>query len=104
MLSIVHAALKEEVTRKSYDWIWKMQKNAIDVNRSTFLTAEKIFDARWAMTVVGEAMRKLSEGYATTVFIPLQRSRDARLSGILFLALRVISTTMSGRLLPTGGS
>jgi RNA polymerase sigma factor (sigma-70 family) len=31
-----------------------------------FLTAEKIFDARWAMTVLGEAMRKLSGEYATT--------------------------------------
>ena len=29
-----------------------------------FLTAEKIFDARWAMTVLGEAMRKLSDEYA----------------------------------------
>jgi RNA polymerase sigma factor (sigma-70 family) len=31
-----------------------------------FLTAEKIFDARWAMTVLGEAMRKLNDEYATT--------------------------------------
>jgi RNA polymerase sigma factor (sigma-70 family) len=30
------------------------------------LTAEKIFDARWAMTVLREAMRKLSDEYATT--------------------------------------
>jgi RNA polymerase sigma factor (sigma-70 family) len=30
-----------------------------------FLTAEKIFDARWAMTVLGEAMRKLRQEYAT---------------------------------------
>jgi RNA polymerase sigma factor (sigma-70 family) len=30
-----------------------------------FLTAEKIFDARWAMTVLGEALRRLSEEYAT---------------------------------------
>src|SRR5277367_2817896 len=29
-----------------------------------FLTAEKIFDARWAMTVLGEAMKKLSQEYA----------------------------------------
>jgi RNA polymerase sigma factor (sigma-70 family) len=29
------------------------------------LTAEKIFDARWAMTVLGEALKKLSEEYAT---------------------------------------
>ena len=26
-----------------------------------FLTAEKIFDARWAMTVLGEALKKLSQ-------------------------------------------
>jgi RNA polymerase sigma factor (sigma-70 family) len=30
-----------------------------------FLTAEKIFDARWAMTVLGEALRRLREEYAT---------------------------------------
>ena len=30
-----------------------------------FLTAEKIFDARWAMTVVGEAMNQLRQEYAT---------------------------------------
>jgi RNA polymerase sigma factor (sigma-70 family) len=28
------------------------------------LTAEKIFDARWAMTVLGEALKKLSQEYA----------------------------------------
>ena len=30
-----------------------------------FLTAEKIYDARWAMTVLGEALRKLRQEYAT---------------------------------------
>jgi RNA polymerase sigma factor (sigma-70 family) len=30
-----------------------------------FLTAEKIFDARWAITVLGEALKRLSEEYAT---------------------------------------
>src|SRR5260370_2907696 len=30
-----------------------------------FLTAEKIFDARWAMTVLGEAMNQLRQQYAT---------------------------------------
>ena len=30
-----------------------------------FLTAEKIFDARWAMTVLGEAMNRLRQEYAT---------------------------------------
>jgi RNA polymerase sigma factor (sigma-70 family) len=29
------------------------------------LTAEKIFDARWAITVLGEALKKLSHEYAT---------------------------------------
>jgi DNA-directed RNA polymerase specialized sigma24 family protein len=29
-----------------------------------FLTAEKIFDARWAMTVLGEAMNQLRQEYA----------------------------------------
>jgi RNA polymerase sigma factor (sigma-70 family) len=29
-----------------------------------FLTAEKILDARWAMTVLGEALKKLSQEYA----------------------------------------
>jgi RNA polymerase sigma-70 factor (ECF subfamily) len=31
-----------------------------------FLTAEKIFDARWAMTVLGEALKRLRQEYATT--------------------------------------
>ena len=30
-----------------------------------FLTAEKIYDARWAMTVLGEALKKLRQEYAT---------------------------------------
>jgi RNA polymerase sigma factor (sigma-70 family) len=30
-----------------------------------FFTAEKIFDARWAMTVLGEALKQLSQEYAT---------------------------------------
>jgi hypothetical protein len=30
-----------------------------------FLTAEKIFDARWAMAVLGEAQKKLRQEYAT---------------------------------------
>jgi DNA-directed RNA polymerase specialized sigma24 family protein len=29
-----------------------------------FLTAEKVFDARWAMTVLGEAMKQLRQEYA----------------------------------------
>jgi hypothetical protein len=29
-----------------------------------FITAEKIFDARWAMTVLGEAMNQLRQEYA----------------------------------------
>ena len=31
-----------------------------------FLTAEKIFDARWAMTVLGEALKRLRQEYAST--------------------------------------
>ena len=30
-----------------------------------FLTAEKIFDARWAMTVLGEALKRLRQEYVT---------------------------------------
>jgi RNA polymerase sigma-70 factor (ECF subfamily) len=30
-----------------------------------FLTAEKIFDARWAMTVLGEALKQLSQEYVS---------------------------------------
>ena len=30
-----------------------------------FLTAEKIFDALWAMTVLGEALKQLRQEYAT---------------------------------------
>jgi RNA polymerase sigma-70 factor (ECF subfamily) len=31
-----------------------------------FLTAEKIFDARWAMTVLGEALKRLREEYISS--------------------------------------
>ena len=31
-----------------------------------FLTAEKIFDARWAMTVLGEALKRLREEYVSS--------------------------------------
>lgn len=31
-----------------------------------FLTAEKIFDARWAMTVLGEALKRLRQEYASS--------------------------------------
>jgi hypothetical protein len=31
-----------------------------------FLTAEKIFDARWAMTVLAGALKRLRQEYATT--------------------------------------
>ena len=30
------------------------------------MTAEKIFDARWAITVLGEALKKLGQEHATT--------------------------------------
>jgi len=30
-----------------------------------FFTAEKIFDARWAMTLLGEALKQLRQEYAT---------------------------------------
>jgi DNA-directed RNA polymerase specialized sigma24 family protein len=35
-----------------------------------FLTAEKIFDARWAMTVMDEAMKQLRQEYATAQKAP----------------------------------
>ena len=31
-----------------------------------FLTPEKMFDARWAMTVLGEALKRLRQEYAST--------------------------------------
>jgi hypothetical protein len=31
-----------------------------------FLTAEENFDARWATTVLAEALKRLCQGYATT--------------------------------------
>jgi WD40 repeat protein/serine/threonine protein kinase/DNA-directed RNA polymerase specialized sigma24 family protein len=36
-----------------------------------FLTAEKIFNARWAMTVLGEAMNRLRQEYATEEKAPI---------------------------------
>jgi RNA polymerase sigma factor (sigma-70 family) len=52
---------KEFVRLDAEDAEERYQREPID-----FLTAEKIFDARWAMTVLREAMRKLSDEYATT--------------------------------------
>ena len=66
MLSIVHTASKEEETRNSYDWMREEAEERYRREPVDFLTAEKIFDARWAMTVLAEAMRKLSDEYATT--------------------------------------
>jgi hypothetical protein len=68
MQSTAPAALKEEETSNSCN----VQLDAEDAEERyrresvEFLTAEKIFDARWAMTILGEALKKLKHEYATT--------------------------------------
>ena len=65
MRATTPVVLKEEETRNSYTWMQKTPKNAIGLEPVEFLTAEKIFDARWAMTVLGEALKQLRQEYAT---------------------------------------
>jgi hypothetical protein len=43
----------------------KRPKSAVSSNRSSFFTADKISDARSAMTVLGEALKQLSQEHAT---------------------------------------
>jgi hypothetical protein len=43
----------------------KRAKNAYRLQPVEFLTPEKISDARWAMTVLEEAQKRLREEYAT---------------------------------------
>ena len=42
----------------------KMPKVAIRLEPADHLTAEKIFDARWAMTLLGHAVERLGQEYA----------------------------------------
>jgi hypothetical protein len=43
----------------------KSLKTVTGGNRADYLTAEKIFEARWAMTVLAQAMRRLGEEHAS---------------------------------------
>jgi hypothetical protein len=65
MRSTVLAALKEEETRNSYSWMAEDAEERYRRQPVEFLTAGKIFDARWAMTVLGEALKRLRQEYAT---------------------------------------
>jgi hypothetical protein len=64
MLLTGPAALKEKGIRISYRWMRKTPKKRYRLELVDFLTAEKIFDARWAMTVLGEALKKLSREFS----------------------------------------
>ena len=58
------AALKEEETRNLYNWMRKRAEERYRIEPVEFLTPEKMFDARWAMTVLGEALKRLRQEYA----------------------------------------
>jgi RNA polymerase sigma-70 factor (ECF subfamily) len=44
-------------------WDTQSAEERYRLEPADYLTGEKIFDARWAMTVLGEAMRRLDEDY-----------------------------------------
>ena len=58
------AALKEEETRKFVQLDAEDAEERYRLEPVEFLTPEKIFDARWAMTVLGEALKQLRQEYA----------------------------------------
>src|ERR1700757_1640376 len=52
---------------KDYEFVsldWASAENRYRLEPADYLTAEKIFDARWAMTVLSEAMTQLGRAYA----------------------------------------
>ena len=57
------AALKEEEIRIFVQLDAEDAEKRYRLEPVDFLTAEKVFDARWAMTVLGEALKKLSQEY-----------------------------------------
>lgn len=60
------------------------------------LTAEKIFDARWTMTVLGEALKKLRQEYATEEKRP--HSRRYKFTWILIIVSRLRIDEVANRL------
>jgi len=60
----VPAVLKEEGTKNSFVWMQKRPSNAIAWSQVECLTAEKLFDARWAMTLLAEVLNRLRQAYA----------------------------------------
>ena len=53
---------------KDYEFVsldWANAESRYRLEPADYLTAEKIFDARWAMTVLSEAMTQLKRAYAT---------------------------------------
>ena len=58
------AALKEEETRNLYNWMRNEAEERYRIEPVEFLTPEKMFDARWVMTVLGEALKQLRQEYA----------------------------------------
>jgi hypothetical protein len=58
-------ALKEGETREFVRLDAEEAEERYQLEPVEFLTAERIFDARCAMTVLGEARKQLSQEYAT---------------------------------------
>ena len=59
------AVLKEAATRNSYNLDAEAAEERYRMEPVELLTAEKMFDARWAMTLLGEALKQLREEYAS---------------------------------------
>ena len=52
---------------RNYEFVsldWENAENRYSLEPADYLTAEKIFDARWAMTVLSQAMTQLEQAYA----------------------------------------
>jgi hypothetical protein len=65
MWATAPAALKEEETRNLYNWDAEEAEERYRLEPVEFLRPEKMFDARWAMTVLGEALKQLHQEYAS---------------------------------------
>jgi hypothetical protein len=76
MKPTVRVALKEAERLNSFLWIWDFAEDRYRLAPLDCLTADKVFDARWAMTLMDEATGRLRQEYAgqgkTSVFETLK--------------------------------
>ena len=80
MRPTTRAALNEVETLNLFLWIRSLPNIVTSWETLDFLTADKIFDARWAITLLDEAMTRLGQEYAaqgkTSIFETLKPFLD----------------------------